>query len=162
MARSSFVEKTWLTEDNLKACCVFVPDSHRCGYVGVGSEHPLYGVEYQDSVDCLKGAYSEAMESEAENLRGPMISLMYAMTEEDERFSPELVFNVHGGITFSRSGAEGGYPISEDLWWFGFDCAHCDDKTLYQDGVTLQDIRSLDYVSEECEKLAKQLVLIKK
>ena len=37
-------------------------------------------------------------------------------------------FSCHGGLTYSGGGENSSYPISSDLWWFGFDCAHCGDE----------------------------------
>lgn len=38
--------------------------------------------------------------------------------------------DVHGGLTYASEGTET-YPIpSADYWWFGFDCAHCDDAPI--------------------------------
>ena len=56
----SVLEKDWITKSGLRAVCLFVHDSHRCGYVCVPKEHPLYGVAYSshsesigDSPDCF-------------------------------------------------------------------------------------------------------------
>ena len=71
------------------------------------------------------------------------------------------------------------YPIESDLWWFGFDCAHCDDaKELelayerfpnYRERLAMKIecedrfridgtiVRTEEYVAEECKKLAEQL-----
>lgn len=70
--------------------------------------------------------------------------------------------NVHGGLTYS--GGESNYPISNDenLWWYGFDCAHHNDyvpklakrdPTLYTHTI----YRDESYVTKECEELARQL-----
>ena len=40
------LEKDWITEAGLRACVLFVNDSHRCGYVGVPAGHKLHGVSY--------------------------------------------------------------------------------------------------------------------
>jgi hypothetical protein len=88
--------------------------------------------------------------------------------------------SVHGGLTYADR-CQGdichvpapGEP--DDVWWFGFDCAHCwdvspgtdalmkklgseepnvrrlDDRTMYRD---------LAYVRAECESLAAQLAAI--
>ncbi len=32
------------------------------------------------------------------------------------------VLHIRGG------GENSSYPISSDLWWFGFDCSHCEDE----------------------------------
>lgn len=50
-------------------------------------------------------------------------------------------FDVHGGLTFS------GKMEDSDLWWFGFDTNH------YNDGP---HTKNEQYVSEQCEELARQ------
>ena len=76
-------------------------------------------------------------------------------------------------------GENSNYPIESDLWWFGFDCAHCDDaKELelayerfpnYRERLAMQIecedrfridgtiVRTEEYVAEECKELAEQL-----
>ena len=39
-------EKEWITKAGLKASVIATPMGHRCGYVGVPTEHPLYGKHY--------------------------------------------------------------------------------------------------------------------
>ena len=73
-----------------------------------------------------------------------------------------LVDNVHGGLTFSGKKTYG--LVDDNLWWFGFDCAHHGDKTSYFDGI----FRDSDFVEYECESMANQIsnitneILIKK
>lgn len=55
------------------------------------------------------------------------------------------------GLTFSDDHI--GRGEQSDGWWFGFDCAHVND------GLTKETARSMDYVVEECERLAKQLAM---
>lgn len=71
--------------------------------------------------------------------------------------------DVHGGLTFSGkaywSNAEDG------LWYFGFDCSHYGDLSLgLFIGILDKDAvyRTKEYVSNECEKLAEQLIKILK
>ena len=102
---------------------------HWCGYVGVLPEHPMY--EHAYSCDELEA------------------------------------IRVHGGLTFAekcRSGVEAssichvpaaGEP--DHVWWFGFDCGHCDDiSPLAPWGIDRQ-YRTLSYVRNECKELASQL-----
>lgn len=102
-----------------------------CGYVGVTREHPLYGVDY---------------------------------TEPD--------IEVHGGLTFA--GRCGGGPDAEqmgichvpgegeadDIWWLGFDCAHCYDLSPGMASLGLahgEVYRDISYVRGEIDSLARQL-----
>lgn len=101
-------------------------------------------------------------------------------------YGDELVedIEVHGGLTYSRSG--GDYPVTseENTWWFGFDAAHYIDKSdpfeAYRAGLITKEraielvedysykmfddwreCRSKEYMEQECRRLADQLVEIK-
>ena len=109
--------KEWKTEAGLNArisrVSSKVEDWH-CGYVGVPAGHPLFMVDYMDG-------YTNS---------------------GDGLVSRELLYCVHGGITYS-----GGIG-SDGLWYFGFDCAH------HGDSIHVQDV---GYCTNECEELAIQL-----
>jgi hypothetical protein len=93
--------------------------------------------------------------------------------------------DVHGGLTYAKA-CEGdvchvpkpGEP--DDVWWFGFDCAHAGDFSPYEntmprrypwsttaysheramaavDDWDVEKYRTLDYVCEETNRLAEQL-----
>jgi len=122
-----------------------------CGYVGVEPDHPWHGKSYLD-------------------------------------ISSEIT--VHGGVTYSAPCQEGYDPSigvchtpekgkTDDVWWFGFDCAHANDlvptflttfrgsplgvdfpeaaATIINSGI----YRDLRYVQDECAMLAHQLHRIK-
>ena len=110
-----------------------------CGYVGVTKSHPLYEVGYDDAHD----------------------------RNED--------IEVHGGLTFSshcqRSlpEAEGACHVpgegeDDDVWWFGFDCAHAFDlmpavpSRAGSPYPPSRDVyRDMDYVKAEVANLAGAL-----
>lgn len=87
-------------ETDLDCLIVRNPRGALCGYVGVPPGSPWHGLHYDD---------------------------------------PQLPStNVHGGLTFSRSCRESDDPSEgichvpepgrpDDVWWFGFDCAHAGD-----------------------------------
>lgn len=136
--------------------CVVVMQSlgHRCGYVGIPIEHPLYGKDYFDYID---------------------ININHGNVPIDNYFS------CHGGITYANGGVYSEYPIKGNLWWFGFDCAHWGDirdfqaaKEIFRDNKDVLtrlsrselleksfssggQVRSLKYVTDECIRLADQL-----
>ena len=109
-----------------------------CGYVGIESTHPLYG-----------------------------------MDSSDERAD---VF-AHGGVNFSGKCRPTDDPAqgvchlpaegeTDDVWWFGFDCAHSGDIIPGPDTVfggedmrfTVGDTyKSIKYVKSEIADLAGQL-----
>jgi hypothetical protein len=152
------IEKCWKTKAGFQAVCLMVNLGHgyhhRCGYVGIPKDHPLYGVNYGQYTEVLKEAYEKV-------LQGPIgkRGIMPIFCHERGVCTPDIVFDVHGGLTYSSKLDD--YPSDwnknhpeEKLWWYGFDCAHCDDK---EDGG-----RSLEYVEAECESLAEQLAAIKR
>jgi hypothetical protein len=116
--------------------CLIVrgPVGALCGYVGVAPGHPFHGKNYHD-VDV----------------------------------------EIHGGLTFSdeccqrESGdagsichvADEGEP--DDVWWFGFDCAHAWDRCPVLGGTEIlglsrkEEYRTIDYVERQCRELARQL-----
>jgi hypothetical protein len=139
----------------MKIVCIFAKDSHRCGYVGIDKTHPLYGMDYCAEIpESLTEKWGQVKEGEV-GKRSPIDLLCCAIDHP----SVGILFNVHGGITFS--GGNGKYPIESDLHFFGFDCAHLGDKTKYS--IACDDVeRSLDYVINECRLLADQLETIRR
>lgn len=111
---------------------------HWCGYVGVAPEHTLHGKDYDD-----------------------------------------VEVEVHGGLTFANHCQPGETEASgvchvpalgepDHVWWFGFDCAHCDDYSprdkqhAQERGYPFliqreQEYRTLEYVEKQCAELAEQL-----
>lgn len=98
----------------------------------------------------------------------------------------KIEINVHGGLTYANkcqhfichNPEEGKH---DDVWWFGFDCAHAFDlvpamvkleesdpylkelreKAKAQTPEQWRDVyRNAEYVKKECEDLAKQLRLV--
>lgn len=151
------VKKDWTTKAGLRAVVIFAHGSHHCGYVGILKEHPLYGVGYSEHSDALL----KAMERVKEEPIGKRNILSLLCYREGEA-RPEIVFDVHGGITYS--GGNNKYPVEGDEWWFGFDCAHAGDKCLGRMGLFTcpgDVFRDVSYVEAECERLAEQLVEVK-
>jgi hypothetical protein len=160
------IEKDWTTESGLRAVVMLTKMGHRCGYVGIGTDHPLFGVAYNEQHPLLKLNMDRSVEK-----MGAMQMLCAAAKPVEELNTPEMVFEVHGGLTFSSYGS-GTYPVESNLWWYGYDCAHAGDLPepnsemgrMYanmgfaeRDGV----IRTHDYCVAECESLATQLAGVK-
>lgn len=170
-------EKVWIRDRNI--CCVIMTDmGHRCGYVGIAPEHPLYGHGYNDKPEILQDSRKTLEQTEI-GKRGPIEVLMFCY-EDGVRISS--FFDVHGSITYS--GGNYGYPTKVSTWrtwpcrsgasffytpwWFGYDCAHVDDgKDLSVLSDKLREIeemypthgilRTLDYCIGECNYLSDQL-----
>ena len=88
--------------------------------------------------------------------------------------------NCHWGLTYSSKGEKSAYPIVSDLWWFGFDCGHCDDKSDWDlvekyfpeqkeyarwaksiySNFEYGEIRDIEYVTKNCKSLAERLVKV--
>lgn len=129
-----------------------------CGYVGVPASHPFHGIGYGDRAPTLPCGE-------------------YCSDDHHYSCSPSAVTEVHGGLTFSDGCRHGGDPSKgichvpgsgepDDIWWFGFDCAHCDDLSpgylsRYPSHRDPTDIyRDAAYVATECASLARQLAAL--
>lgn len=125
--------------------CLIVRNSlgNLCGYVGVPPEHPLHAIGYSS---CPIGC-----------------------GEDWCRHSPQAVIDVHGGLTYSAFCDKGDaichVPLNgraENVFWFGFDCAHSGDLTpsvcRFQGALSqVEQYRNVKFVRTQCEKLAQQL-----
>lgn len=162
MSDKTYVEKVWVTEAGFKAVVLMCRSHHRCGYVGVDKNHPLFGQDYSTNLQCLV----EISDGEPVGYRSPLVVLLHAGKSEHK--SMDIVFDVHGGVTFSDYLEIKGNrfdphldPIGEEKWYIGFDCAHAGDAPVNvepYDYVSPGDVvRSLDYVVEHCERLANQI-----
>jgi hypothetical protein len=107
------VEKEWITTAGFRAVVTMGFMGFRCGYVGIPVGHPLYGIDYGTESDAL----AELPEGEPLGKRG-IIPVLCASIEGRIPRSPEMTFDVHGGITYS--GGRDDYPVTSDLWWFGY------------------------------------------
>lgn len=153
--QGSEVERDWTTEAGLRAVVLMVRGSHRCGYVEVPEDHPLQGVEYNEEADVISFNPDEV----AVGKRSPILLFTASVGASDGkvRRSPDIAFDVHGGLTYSGSG-DNGYPVESEGWWFGFDCSHYGDGSLDPDMPSSGPVRSEEYVARECERLAEQIV----
>jgi hypothetical protein len=118
-----------------------------CGYVGVPPTHPWHGAEY---------GYGHSI--------GPKVD------EECESFcahNPDHLIDVHGGLTYSDRCQPSDEPAQgichvpapgrpEDVWWFGFDCAHYGDQMPLM-GEMGGQYWTVDMVADEVRSLAAQL-----
>jgi hypothetical protein len=152
----------------LRCVVLFTDMGHRCGYVGIGKDHPFYQKDYSDNVpqdfitkwhETLQGTVGK---------RSPIDVLCMVMSPDNPKIG--YLFDVHGGITYAGGGKK--YPVDDERWYFGFDCAHCDDapdsEAASEYGFKLSPyrlerhgtMRSKDYVIQECHNLADQLLSI--
>lgn len=155
---SHTIERDWTTAAGLRAVCLLIHGMHRCGYVAVGADHPLHGVDYSAQTTVLP----PLPDDEPMGKRG-IIPLICAGSVEAASQRPDCYFDVHGGLTFSAGG--GRYPAEgSGLWWFGFDCGHAGDGSLndyiVRNGLNDGPVRDEEYVVAECESLARQLAAV--
>ncbi|MGL4638850.1 MAG: hypothetical protein ACRCVX_03830 [Shewanella sp.] len=154
------IKKEWVTQSGFKAVILLTEMGHHCGYVGLTNDHALYGKDYSEHCMAL------TVPSEPIGKRG-----IIPLVCHDGRASPDIVFDVHGSITYS--GGNPDYPIKSDgLWWFGFDCGHSGDgkspeyltemrqkypgfPSMWRDDGEFRDV---DYCVAECESLARQMI----
>jgi hypothetical protein len=178
------VEKVW--ESSGLPCVVIMTDmGHRCGYVGVGPDHILYGLSYSDKCCALAERMKKVAEEPVNIDKVPLISLL--LVDEDYLDNPRIdfCFQVHGGLTHAGGDP---YPVDtwisdtlehesrattyERPWWFGYDCAHAGDgkdlsaiapevrKIHKRFPIRVEPIRTLEYCIGECESLASQLSML--
>lgn len=172
MSGKTYVEKVWVTEAGFKAVVLVCRGSHRCGYVGVDKNHPLYMQDYSKNLQCLI-----ELDKETATLGDRSPLLLFAAMGREEWKSMDLVFDVHGGITFADflESTECRFDpqvdeVGEELWYIGFDCAHAGDGKITQlddEGNIIHDpysfsypgdvVRTLEFVQDHCERLAEQI-----
>lgn len=156
---SNVIERDWTTKAGLRAVCLLAHGSHRCGYVEVSVGHPLHGIGYHQATEALRAVDLGALPLGKKGAILLFTATCDALPGEDIRRSPDVVFDVHGGLTYSGGGD--GYPADGDGWWFGFDCAHAGDGQMgrmseFSDGP----VRMEEYVVAECEGLAEQIAAV--
>ncbi len=154
------VEKDWISNSGYRCVCLIAYGTHRCGYVGVPPAHPFHGIGYHEQTDAILQASANNAELGQKGCLMLLTATCGADDDQNIRRSPDIVIDCHGGLTYSSAKAGEKYPVSsDDLWWFGFDCAHAGDKKidgsylLFDDGT----VRSLGYVIDQCESIAQQL-----
>lgn len=129
------------------------PAKALCGYVGVPASHPLHSKGYSDTVKA-----PDSLKSEPLGKRGIMALLCAASDLEAGLARLDVLFDVHGSLTYADKHCPEGGEAPEGFWWFGFDCSHCDDLCPAYDSTMRSGVyRDIEYVRAECESLAKQL-----
>jgi hypothetical protein len=130
------VEECWYTDAGYIAACVIVNKSHRCGYVGVPQDHPLYLMSYENFCLDVHGGLTFS------DLTGPTPS----ENLEDKAYPIETEdYTWWFGFDCAHYGdghLPGSYIAIQN----------------YLDGFEEEfPPRSKSYVIEECESLARQL-----
>ena len=143
-------EKSWIS---IEYPCVIVMTSggFRCGYVGVPENHPLYGVNYNETTHKLAGYIErvfnvrEVSLNELMDSLGPMV--IFSASLSGDFYKPEVTVKTHKGLTYSNSYCPG--TVFENHWWFGFDCNHFDDKPDMSKISKVRDMVLMSLVENE-------------
>ena len=109
----------------------------------------MYKKEYSEPIKGLEEKLEELKNKPIP--KDPSFALTISVLSGNLEPSLDVLIDVHGGITYANG--NGKYPVASRGWWFGFDCAHSGDATKYLDG----ELRSFEYVKQECFKLVRQL-----
>jgi len=130
------------------------------GYVAVDKTHQLYGKNYSDKI----------IMDESPEFNGNYIGLVCCALDpnrKEKEYPLDCALLVHGGLTYSSDHLSFiDKEVFDNLWWFGFDCSHCDDLKPIQSDIDReypigsQVYRDFKYVENETRKLAKQLTNI--
>ncbi len=124
------------TDHNGYRCVVVMTRmGHRCGYVGITPMHRLHGAPDKHPSKTSTGICKV-------NPSDPVGTILEI---GKTHASIGYAAGVHGGITYAKGGAD--YPIESDenLWWFGFDCDHAEDR---------QNPKSLEFCIKQCQILS--------
>lgn len=136
---------------------------HLCGYVGIPKSHPLYGIGYSRPSKHLERKLKKL--KKAKSFEWSMPRGLAALFGGDLAPTPEIVFDVHGGVTYAGESFQPIQSPVKTLWFFGFDCAHAGDlspSSQYWFGdersaPNWETYRDVGYVKKECARLADQL-----
>jgi hypothetical protein len=165
------IEKDWTTASGLRAvvlvCIYDGRKSHRCGYVGLPPSSPLFGVAYNQEIDVPQ----QLADKQTIGSKSPILAFTACVIDGEAsdrvRRSPDILLDVHGGLTYNTSDAnDNKYPVESNLWWYGFDCHHCDDANIEPHPTYSFNrgghVWSLEEVASECENLARQIAELEK
>lgn len=144
-----------------------------CGYVGVPPEHPWHGRDYEAiPVECHGGVtFADGCEKDIDRSadNDQIIAWLTGRFTDGLIDTEPFEASVAGVLSGEARGVchvpAPGRP--DDVWWFGFDCAHAFDLVpgLSVLGKPMADAfdwehgqyRDIGYVMSECADLAKQL-----
>jgi len=138
---------------------------HRCGYIKIPRNHYLYEKSYGEQLNIK----FKKLKNEQMGKRNPITIFCSAGVKPEDNISMDLLFDVHGGITFSGKGKR--LAIDKLGWWVGFDCAHSGDGKDFsimddkykeiEEKYNLGNygtIRTKEYVEQECKNLIDQII----
>lgn len=144
---------------------------HLCGYVGVPKSHALHGRDYGQEIVATQAMLGSPCNPDKTSIISLFASSLRGI---DGAIRLDCLAQVHGGLTFADKCQPTGdesrdvchvaeSPEEDGVWWFGFDCMHCDDMygMAYPGGrarlTNRGTYRTFEYVAAECADLAAQL-----
>lgn len=135
---------SWTTKAGLPAS-THLHMAHWNGYVQVPQGCVLHGLDHQKAIPELIPLCREDIPVGKRGLILALTTQCNALPNTTIRSSPDIAFDVHGGITYS-----GPMPPERlhGTWCFGFDTNHWGDSP---------DTCTEEYVKAECESLAEQI-----
>lgn len=170
----------WLDEATGLPCLIVRgPVGALCGYVGVAPEHAFHGKGYDDldvdvhggltfahgCSDLSREEWEKWSEGRAklipEAKKFPFGDAARSLKEWDGCWDNYEAWSERGHARFICHLPAPGE--SDAVWWFGFDCAHsgdaCPGMSMYsQRGFGDDAYKNVEYVTDECRKLAVQLL----
>ena len=123
---------------------------HVCGYVEIPQGHYLYGKSYIDPIYELAKFNEQVLEGGVGKLGSIPMFLFATRKDNEEPMSADILFDVHGGITYSGKLTNNESPSQCFDWAIGFDTAHFNDDETTQ---------THEYCESECKRLIDQLVI---
>lgn len=195
-------KRQWQDEATGLPCLIVRgPVGALCGYVGVPLEHPAYGLSCDGTPDKEHRAHLAAIRErmriafkEKNGIENHEAVCEALTTDWPEGPSTVLgageriaEIDVHGGLTYAGACFGNichvpGDGEPDNVWWFGFDCAHCMDlcprmemtrremnqrmppppgmAAIFERAREDDVYRDIAYVTAECASLAQQLVAI--
>ena len=166
--------------------CVMWRNHYRawCGYVGVGPEHPLFGLPMNHLLKLPPSWFEGRKFDQSVGPIDLFAHLLSGAKSIEDACSISLAFQVHGGVSYASDHVPDHEP--DGRWWFGFDCGHGGDympglpdsvaqitgeiiasmpehvrgtmrEIMSKTAPKTGDYRDQQYVVSECQSLAAQL-----
>lgn len=162
--------ETWVDKMTGYECKILRSDVSGawCGYVGVTEKHPWFGKSYGDDVPVPKNILDRTINLDEVGVINVFLAVLSDKERKPGHMEISCAIDCHGGITFSNK------QKASKLWYFGFDCGHCDDyppamvatlNSIGSDGALLfgrGTYRNMNYVKLNVTHMAEQLREIEK
>jgi hypothetical protein len=156
-------EHPWETEpdsldfeaDGLPCAMRRIPRGNWCGYVGVGPEHPLFGLPTNHLLKLPSSWFEGRRGLEG---TGPFDLFIHLARgrELTDACEISLALQVHGGVNYAEDHVPDGKP--DGRWWFGFDCGHAGDYMPFNTNIDRIMDEMVDSMPEEVRNTMRKIV----